>query len=74
MNKITITSGIELVDWKEIITAYIYEPALYLFPEEPKSFEEWNELFLLSTAVHFASSQTGFIANTGNSLVVKTNP
>ena len=84
INDITISTGLNILDWKEIITAYIYNPTGYeqqqqsnnncilskhfriLFPEDPRSFQDWNELFQNSTAVHFASSQTFKIENIGN--------
>ena len=36
-----------------------------LFPEQPRSFEEWEVFFQDSAAVHFASSQTSDVAHVG---------
>ena len=53
----------KLVETECILDYYYFS---VLFPEDPKSFDEWDELFERSTAVHFASSQTFSFVNVGN--------
>ena len=43
-----------------------------LFPEDPKSFQDWKNLFQNSAAVHFASSQTFNVANIGKVTITIT--
>jgi len=46
-----------------MLTAYLYDPTIDLFHENPKSFDWWENLFRNSTAVHFGNSVNGRVAN-----------
>ena len=56
------TTGISVADWRIFISAHIYKVVQILFPEQPKPFSHWQQLFQNSSTVHFASSQTSKLA------------